>query len=190
MKELAQDLKKATNIRIADVTHNAIRRNIALNHELNSMLQICQDLEMENTECKDNDRMLRLQCELSDAGAKIALDNMIKQRHTMHELAQNYVDMVLEYGRTQRENARFKNYQKLIDEYKEKCVATEEQVRMLEKRLEKTKRARETLLAEVRDKCKKYRRLSKILNEAKRCVLEALEVPPYRFSLRKYYLKF
>ncbi|XP_067211464.1 cilia- and flagella-associated protein 157-like isoform X2 [Linepithema humile] len=176
LKQLAQDFKEATNIRIADVTHNTIRRNIALNHELNSMLKVCQDLEMKSTECKDNDRMLRLQCELFEAEAKIALDNMIKQRHAMHELAQGHIDLALEYGRTQRENARLNNYEQLIDEYKARCVTSEEKAKMLEERMEEAKKAKENVLIEVRNKCKKYNKLNNILNEAKRCVWEALEL--------------
>jgi len=176
LKQLAQEFKEATNIRIADVMHNAVRRNIALNHELNSMLKICQDLEMRSAECKETDRMLRLQCELLEGEAKIAQEDAIRHRRAMHELAQEHVDMILEYGRIQRENIRLGNYEQIMSEYRTKCTESEEKVKVLERRLQETKKAREEVLMEVRKKCEEFNKLNKILNEAKQCVLEALQV--------------
>jgi len=176
LKQLAQEFKEATNIRIADVMHNAVRRNIALNHELNSMLKICQDLERRSAECKETDRMLRLQCELLEDEAKIAQEDAIRHRHAMHELAQEHVDMILEYGRIQRENIRLGNYEQIMSEYRAKCTESEEKVKVLERRLQEIKKAREEVLMEVRKKCEEFNKLNKILNETKQCVLEALQV--------------
>lgn len=176
LKQLAQDFKEATNIRIADMMHKTVRRNIVLNHELNSMLKVCQDLEMKGAEYKDNDRMLRFQCELLEAEAKIALDDAIKQKQEMHNLAREHIDMVHEYGRVQRENTRLGNYEQLMNEYKARCVASEEKARILECRLQETRKAREEVLEEVRKKCKEFDELNKSLNEVKRCVVEALQV--------------
>lgn len=187
LKQLAQDFKEATNIRMADVTHNAIRRNIALNHELNSMMRVCRDLEMRNAECRENDRMLRLQCELFEAEAKIALDRMIKHRHAMNQFAQGHIDLVLKYGKSQRANVRLNNYEQLTNEYKARCAESEEKAKVLEERLAETKKAKEKILAEVKNKCEKYKKLDKILAKAKRCVLEALEVPFFSARTRSKY---
>ncbi|XP_077267270.1 cilia- and flagella-associated protein 157 [Temnothorax americanus] len=176
LRQLAREFKEATNIRIADVMHNAVRRNIALNHELNSMLKVCQDLETRSAECKETDRMLRLQCELLEGEARIAQEDATRHRRAMHELAQEHVDTILEYGRVERENAKLGNYEQVMDEYRARCVESEEKVKVLERQLEETKQARKKVLEEVRQKCEEFDKLNKILNEAKRCVLEALQL--------------
>ncbi|KAG5307187.1 CF157 protein, partial [Acromyrmex insinuator] len=163
LKQLAQEFKEATNIRIANMMHNAIRRNIALNHELNSMLKVCQNLETKSAECKETDRALRLQCELLEGEAKIAQEDVIKYRHAMHDFAKEYINTILEYGRIQRENMRLSHYEEIMKE-------------VLERHLQETKKIREEVLMEVRKKCKEFNNLNKILNETKQCVLEALEL--------------
>ncbi|KMQ96972.1 phosphatidylinositol-specific phospholipase c x domain-containing protein 3 [Lasius niger] len=176
LKQLAQEFKDATNIRIADMMHNTVRRNVALNHELNSMLKICEDLEAKSAECKDNDRMLRLQCELFETEARIALNDAMKQKRTMHKLAQEHISMVFEYGRVQRENARLNNYERLMSEYRTICAESEQKAKILERRLQETKRAKEEILREVRNKCEEFKKLNETLTEAKRCILEALQL--------------
>lgn len=179
LKQLAREFKEATNVRVADVMHNAVRRNIALNHELNSMLKVCQDLETRSAECKETDRVLRLQCELLEEETKIAQEDAIKHRRAMHALAQDYVDTILESGRIQRENTKLGNYEQLMGEYRARCLESEEKVKVLEQHLQETKKAREEVLKEVREKCEEFDKLNKILNEAKQCVLEALQVREY-----------
>lgn len=176
LRQLAREFKEATNVRIADMMHSAIRRNIALNHELNSMLKTCQDLEARSAEGKETDRAFRLQCELLEGEAKIAQEDALRYRRAMHELAQDYVNSILEYGRVQRENRRLGNYEQMIDEYRERCTESEEKIKVLERHLQETKKAREEVLTEVRKKCEEFDKLNKSLNEAKQCVLEALQL--------------
>lgn len=177
LKQLAREFKEATNVRIADVMHNAVRRNIALNHELNSMLKVCQELETRSAECKETDRALRLQCELLEGEAEIAQEDALRHRRAMHELAQKHVDTVLEYGRVQRENMRLGNYERLMGEFRARCAESEERAKLLERQVREIGDAREEVLREVREKCEEFNKLNKILNEAKQCVLEALQVP-------------
>ncbi|XP_014478110.1 PREDICTED: paramyosin [Dinoponera quadriceps] len=176
LRQLAQDFKKATDIRVADMMHNAVRRNIALNRELNTMIRTCQELETQSAECRSNDRMLRLQCELFEAEARIALGDAMRQKRAMHELAREHIDLFFEYGQLHRENARFSNYQRLMNEYKAVCATSERKVKDLELRLQEVKEAREHVLAEVREKCAEFDRLNVTLNEAKQCVLQALQL--------------
>lgn len=183
LKQLAREFKEATNVRIADVMHNAVRRNIALNHELNSMLKVCQELETRSAECKETDRALRLQCELLEGEAKIAQQDALNHRRAMHELAHSHVNTVLECGRVQRENMRLGNYERMMDQYRAKCAESEEKVKVLERQVREIGRAREEVLKEVREKCEEFNKLNKILNEAKQCVLEALQVPFLRASI-------
>lgn len=176
LKQLAQEFRKATNIRMADVMHSAVRRNIALNHELNTMIKVCQDLETQSAECKSNDRMLRLQCELFEEEARIALGNAMRQKRAMHQLVQEHIDLFFECGRLQRENARFSNYERLMNEYKAICAMSDEKVKDLELRLQEVKKTRQDVLVEVREKCAEFEQLNATLNKAKRSVLETLQV--------------
>ncbi|KYN30519.1 hypothetical protein ALC56_15215 [Trachymyrmex septentrionalis] len=176
LRQLAREFKEATNIRIADMMHNTVRRNIALNHELNSMLIVCQDLETKSAECKETDRALRLQCELLKGEAKIAQEDAIRYRRAMHDLVQEHIDMLSEYGRIQRENMRLGNYEQIMSEYKARCTESEKKMKVLEQQLQETKKAREEVLIEVQNKCEEFDNLNKILNETKQCILEALEL--------------
>lgn len=177
LKQLAQEFKEATNVRIADVMHNAVRRNIALNHELNSMLKVCQDLETRSAECKETDRALRLECELLEGETKVTQEDAVRLRRAMQKLAHEHLDLTLECGRIQRESLRSDHHERAINEYKARCVKSEERVKTLERQLQEIVRAREEVQKEVREKCEEFNKLNKTLNEAKRCVLEVLQVP-------------
>lgn len=179
LRQLAHEFQRATNIRIADVMHNAVKRNIALNHELNSMLKVCQNLEMETTESKDNDGMLRLQCELYETEAKIALDDAKRKKQVMHKLAQDHIDMYLKFGQMQRENTTFRNHEQQMKEYVARGVVAQEKIKILERQLAETKKAKEDVMVEVRIKYKELNKLNNILDEAKQSILEALQVSMY-----------
>lgn len=176
LRKLAREFKEATNVRVADVMNNAVRRNIALNHELNSMLKVCHDLETKSAECKETDRALRLQCELLEGEAKIAEKDALRHKHALHELVKDQMNTMLEYGRIQRENRRLGNYEQMLDEYRTRCVNSEERVKVLEHHLQETKKARKEVVMEVRKKCEEFDKVNKILNEAKQCVLDVLKL--------------
>jgi len=71
------------------------------------------------------------------------------------------------------------NYEQVMGEYRARCLESEEKVKVLEQHLQETKKAREEVLKEVREKCEEFDELNKLLNEAKQCVLEALQVREY-----------
>lgn len=84
---LAEALRKATNLRVAETTHRAIRENVALNHELDKIIKICRELEVTSKEHKEKERTLRLQCELFETESKISSKVVMKQRDDIHKLA-------------------------------------------------------------------------------------------------------
>ncbi|KAG7202763.1 hypothetical protein KM043_009932 [Ampulex compressa] len=176
LKDLAESFRRATNIRIADATHRAVRENVALNQELDVMFEVCRDLEVKTKEYKDADRMLRLQASLFETEAKIILNKTIKQKSTINRLAQAHDDMNLEYGKLQRENEQLAKYDELIKDYKEKCTTMEEKIRVLEQNLQWTKSEKERILAEADDKNSQFEQLDSILQEAKNCIAEALKL--------------
>jgi len=176
LKRLAEDFQKATNMRVADVMHTAVRRNIALNRELNSLLKAYQDVETETAEIKDNDRVLRLENQLYEIEAKIAQKDVISNRDAMHKFAQRHVEMYRQCGQMLRENRRFDNYEQRIKHYEALSVRMQEREKVLEREIEEVKKDKEHILAEVQVKYEELDRVNKLLGEARQRVLEMLQV--------------
>jgi DNA repair exonuclease SbcCD ATPase subunit len=197
LEQLAEDFQKATNIRVADVMHTAVRRNIALNRELNSLLRAYQDVEAETAEIRDNDRLLRLENELYETEAKIAQGDVISNREIMHKFARRHIDMYQEHGQMLRANRKFTNYEQRIKHYEALSVRMQERERFLEREIEQVRKDRERILAEVRGKYEELDRVNKLLAEAKQRVLEMLQVhlvhpvprPPFPHYYTQLYLK-
>jgi len=176
LKKLAEDFQKATNIRVADVMHTAVRRNIALNRELNSLLKAYQDVETETAEIKDNDRVLRLENELYEIEAKIAQKDMIGKREVMDKFAKRHVEMYREYGRVLRENRKLSDHEQRLKRYEALCAEMQEREKVLEGQIAEIKKDKEHILAEVQVKYDELDRVNKLLSEARQRVLEMLQV--------------
>lgn len=176
LMELAQNFRDATNIRIADATHRAIRENIALNKELDAMLQVCRDLDAKSKQYKERHRTLKLQASLYENEAKMALNKTLKQNRTIEKLAKEHFKMTLECGKLQRAEAKVCRIEQLSQEYKDKCENVENKVRILEQHTQQAKDNEARVMKELSTNCQEIERLSKILREARRCVAEALKI--------------
>ncbi|XP_048516109.1 cilia- and flagella-associated protein 157 isoform X1 [Athalia rosae] len=176
LMQLAQNFRDATNIRIADATHRAIRENIALNKELDAMLQVCRDLDTKTKQCKEKHRTLKLQASLYENEAKMALNKTLKQNRTIEKLAKDHYKMTLECGKLQRAEAKVRHIEQLAQEYKDKCRDVEEKVRILEQHTQQAKYNENEVMKELSSNCEEIQRLSKILREARQCVAEVLKI--------------
>lgn len=176
LMELAENFRDATNIRIADATHRAIRENIALNKELDAMLQVCRDLDVKTKQCKEKHRTLKLQASLYESEAKMALNKTLKQNRTIEKLAKEHHKMTLECGKLQRAEAKIRCIEQLTQEYKKKCENVEKKVRILEQHTQIAKYNEARVMKELSADCEEINRLNKILREARRSVAEALKV--------------
>ncbi|XP_068991095.1 cilia- and flagella-associated protein 157 [Neodiprion pinetum] len=176
LMELAQNFRDATNIRIADATHRAIRENIALNKELDAMLQVCKDLDWKTKECKEKNRTLKLQASLYENEAKMALNKTLKQNRTIEKLAKEHYKMTLECGKLQRTEAKVHRIEQLTQEYKDKCQYVEDKVKILEQHTQQAKNNEAQVMKELSANCDEINRLNKILYDARKCVTEALKI--------------
>ncbi|XP_033329965.2 cilia- and flagella-associated protein 157 isoform X1 [Megalopta genalis] len=176
LKALAVTLRKATNLRVAETTNRAIRENIALNLELDSLVKTCKELEITSRESKEKERMLRLQSELFETESRITLKTAMKQRDAIHKLANEFESMLLYYGQAKRDNDQIATYELIIEQLKQKCEKIEQKIQFLKRCVLKARDDKEQLLLQVDKKDKELVGLKSLLNRVRGCIMEALEL--------------
>ncbi|XP_051160751.1 cilia- and flagella-associated protein 157-like [Leptopilina boulardi] len=174
--ELAQNFQNATTIRIANETHKAIKENISLNRELDLIFRTCRELDFQNKEYKDRDRLLRFQISLSNSEAKMALKKVLKQNQIINKLSDDYLTMNIIYGRVQRAESLVQRNELLMDNCKRNSNEMMKKIFILEKHIEKSSENEKEIIDEVIKNHKEIEKLEKILRRAKNCIKNALEV--------------
>lgn len=79
LQELSESFRAATELRLADATQRVVRENLALQRELSNLLDFCRRMYDLMEESKEKERSLRLQTQLYDAEAKLALEKVQKK---------------------------------------------------------------------------------------------------------------
>ncbi|KAI4503984.1 hypothetical protein M0802_000455 [Mischocyttarus mexicanus] len=176
LNELAEKFREATNIRIADTTHRAVRENIALNQELDMMLEVSRELYSNTMDYKEAVKMLKLQADLFEEEKNITLNKTIKQKNLITNLAQDCNDMNNKYLRLKQFNDHLLNHAAVLEEYKERSNIADNKIRILEQHLQQTMENKTQILAEVCSKQLEFDNLNQILQEAKECIMEALQL--------------
>lgn len=88
LNTLAMSLRKATNMRVADAIHRAIRENVTLNRELDMLERTCRELEVTSKDSKEAERILSLQCKLLERESEVTLETSMKQKNIIHKLVE------------------------------------------------------------------------------------------------------
>ncbi|XP_012285259.1 cilia- and flagella-associated protein 157 [Orussus abietinus] len=176
LEDLAQSFRDATNIRIADATHRAVRENIALNKELDAMLKVCRELEIRTKEYEERDRILRTQASLFQAEAKMALNKSLKQTRIIDRLTAQHLDAVIDAAKLHHAENMSKTKEDLMQRYKEQCMDAQKNIRILEQHVQRAKAARDEIRAELRANCAEVARIKRILHAAKTCIEQALQL--------------
>ncbi|KAF7398574.1 hypothetical protein HZH66_006471 [Vespula vulgaris] len=176
LNELAEKFREATNIRIADTTHRAVRENIALNQELDMMLELCRELHSNTMDYKEAVKMLKLQADLFEEEKNIALNKTIKQKRMITNLAKDCNVMTDKYVKLQRFNYYLLSHIALLEEYKERSITAEKKIRILEQNLQQIKESKTQILTEIHSKRQEFDNLNQTLKEAKQCIMEALQL--------------
>ncbi|KAK2587377.1 hypothetical protein KPH14_003094 [Odynerus spinipes] len=176
LNELAENFREATNIRIADTTHRAVRENIALNQELDMMLEICRELHANTVDYKEAVKMLKFQADLFEAETNITLNKTIEQKKIITNLTQDCHDMDDKYVKSMRFNQYLLNHVAILEDYKKRCAISEKKIRILEQHVQQVKESKAIILEKVHIKQQEFDNQNKILQEAKQCIMEALQI--------------
>ncbi|XP_044761918.1 cilia- and flagella-associated protein 157 [Coccinella septempunctata] len=91
--QLSTEFQDATEIRIAATTHRVIRENIAINNELDEMLNVHKRLYSENQDMKQRDKTLRQQAQLHCIEKNKALGKARVQGKVIEQLTGEHESM-------------------------------------------------------------------------------------------------
>lgn len=164
--QLSTEFQDATNLRIAATTHRVIRENIAINNELDVILETHHRLQIENEKLIAKDKVQRMETELHEAEKNKALSQSQVQRKIIERLTnehklldqklEKYKGMELEVIKHAR---RLKESEMTITNLKHK-------IRILEQNLHASRCDRTTIKTELNYQKEECDRLTDILVEA------------------------
>lgn len=176
LQNLTQDMKNTMNSRIAKTTHRAIQENIALNKELDAMLNICKQVDEKFSLYKERDRKMSLEKFVFESEAKSALKKVVRQNRLIEDLKKERYKLSHVYGeKKSMEIAALRN-ENLVEEYKIKIEKAEKDVFRLEQENDVVRKNKEQILKNIRETCAKAKEVKEILRRAKEYIEFALNV--------------
>lgn len=174
--QLSTEFHDATELRIAATTHRVIRENIAVNNELDVLLNNQQRLYGENTNLKTRDGMLRNHNELLLKENKIALAKVRVQIKLIERLTDDHQYMVNQLNKYKFfENEVIASRNK-IQELNDKIKHSEFTKRILEQNLHHVRCDRTLIKTEFLYLEQENNRLLELMLEAVSAIKESLTV--------------
>lgn len=174
--QLSTEFQDATEVRIASTTHRVIRENIAINNELELMLQTHHRLYDENDKLKERDRMLRLQAETHETEKKKAVYKARVQYKVLDELLVKHENLIKQLEKYRNIEKDMRSLEKEVvssNKYAENLKFT---IRVLEQNLHNSRCDRGNLQTELEYTSDESKRLSDILYEAVSVIKETLSL--------------
>nr|XP_003707522.1 PREDICTED: cingulin [Megachile rotundata]XP_012150455.1 PREDICTED: cingulin [Megachile rotundata] len=174
---LSEELRKSTTLQMAEIMHRVVQENVALNRELDNMLEINNELESVNIECKKAEETLRLKSQLFETESKMTLKTVLKQRDIIHKMANDFEELLLYYAQAEKYNKRYSELQKILDSIVERTKEKEDkQIPALKKEILIALNDKQKLLEEVQEKEKQLKALKGIINRVKSLFDEASQI--------------
>ncbi|XP_043272431.1 cilia- and flagella-associated protein 157 isoform X2 [Venturia canescens] len=174
LNALAQNFRQATNLRIADATHRAVRENITLNLELDAMYKVCEELDVKMKEHSEKERNLRIHSSLFQSEARIAMNKLLVQNRLIDHLAEDHYSMSLLHGKICREKAHKATKDQIVRTLFDKSVDTQLRGRVLEQNIEIVKKKTEDMLKEWKENRWRVKKLAELLDTAK-CYVDGID---------------
>ncbi|XP_014204025.1 cilia- and flagella-associated protein 157-like [Copidosoma floridanum] len=176
LTELAESFRRATSLRLADATQRALRENLALRRELDELLGQCAELDTRARDFQERERDARLRAELHEAEAGLALEKVARQRRVMIELLKEDERASHEVNRLARVTAHARYGEQAEILATEADTEVERQVCQLQEEVRLSRERAAEAREEARNSSHELGRLEAVLAEARRIVVEALEL--------------
>ncbi|PNF33856.1 hypothetical protein B7P43_G07682 [Cryptotermes secundus] len=180
--QLSMDFQDATHIRIAATTHRAIRENIAVNNELEKMLETQRNLRKENEMMKERDRQLNLEVRLREEERDIVLAKNMVQNKLINRLSTEYDEMARNIGSMQNSAQRAVEVEQQVQETRQFLDRAVRQIAVLEEKLQATEYEKNESISKLLQSNIETYKLQKILHAAVKSVKEALEIQTHPSS--------
>ncbi|XP_056635404.1 cilia- and flagella-associated protein 157 [Diorhabda sublineata] len=176
LRQLSTEFHDATELRIAATTHRVIRENIAVNNELDVLLNNQQRLHNENVKLKNRDGSLRQQIELLEEEKKMALSKVRVQVKLIDRLTDDYQFITKQLNVARNFESQYAESKKQLKTLEEKLTKSEHAKRILEQNLHHVRCDRTSIQTDYLYMQEENERLNEILLEAVSCIKEALTV--------------
>ncbi|XP_008557677.2 cilia- and flagella-associated protein 157 [Microplitis demolitor] len=170
LNELALKFQEATNLRIADATHRAVRENIALHLELDKMLKVCQDLEDKMQSCKEKEENARLRASLFEKEAEIALNKVLDRNKIIESLLEDH----LSASRIKTNNMRIRSHaaskEDLVRSYEDQYQDNFKKKDKLEKNVTEAEDSRTSILEQAQIDSRRMKKLDELLGSVRKLI--------------------
>ncbi|KDR17225.1 cilia- and flagella-associated protein 157-like isoform X2 [Zootermopsis nevadensis] len=174
--QLSIDFQDATRVRIAATTHRTVRENIAVNNELQKMLETQRNLRKENKIMKERDRKLSLEVKLCEEGRDIVLAKNMAQHKLINRLTMEYDDMARNIGELQNSAQHAVELERQTRDMTRLLDEAMKQITLLEENQQATEQEKNETLSKLLQSNMETFRLQNILHAAVKSVKEALKV--------------
>nr|XP_049703547.1 cilia- and flagella-associated protein 157 [Helicoverpa armigera] len=174
--QLAQDFQDATELRVAASTHRVIRENIAINNELENILNSQVRLSAQNESFKEVMRKAQVSKELAEEERDKAINKSVVQLKVIDQLTKAFESMKKEKALFERKTYNFEALQGKIERLTKENVNLGFQVRVLEQNLHARVSEQNKAVVEAAKMSKERDKLKKILREAAIAIQAALKL--------------
>ncbi|XP_034941219.1 cilia- and flagella-associated protein 157 [Chelonus insularis] len=170
LKDLALKFQEATNLRIADATHRAVRENIALHLELDKIMKVCRELEEKMRIHKEREETARCQASLLEKEAEMALEKVLEQNKIIESLVENHINNTRIYSNNLRIEKNAASKEEMIKMYEDEYNDIMEKSTVLEKNIQEAEKSKENIIKEIQDDNQHIRKLNELLNFIKKLI--------------------
>ncbi|KAG8036979.1 hypothetical protein G9C98_004301 [Cotesia typhae] len=172
LNELALKFQEATNLRIADATHRAVRENIALHLELDKMLKVCEELEDKTQTYKEKEENARLRASLFEKEAQIALNKVLERNKIIQSLLEDHLSMSRVRTNNMRIRSQAASKEEFVRMYEDQYSDDLKKKEEIEKNIIEAEDSRRSILEQVQIDNRRMKKLGELLETVRNLITE------------------